>query len=211
MPPHSRNLRGFQAVGRVAHPVESAALAGGGGGVRTHETLSGLTVFKTSGVNRFPTPPFSMACSIVTYAARDDNPWQASNAATLALTRRTPDETCASCSENPPFTRAARMIRFQCNYSQSLAARSLGQPAREGSAMLRRNLILAVAASVALAGFVGAPLRAQNSSAQQSQPAAAPYPAPAPNPAAKFLKTEVPAYHAEPPKGALPDTLDPAQ
>ena len=69
--------------------------------------------------------------------------------------------------------------------------------------MLRRDLILAVAASVALAGFGAAPLRAQNSSAQQSQPA--------PNPAAKFLKTEVPAYHAEPPKGALPDTLDPAQ
>src|SRR5271155_1044131 len=33
-------------------------LAGGGGGIRTHETLSGLTVFKTAGVNRFPTPPF---------------------------------------------------------------------------------------------------------------------------------------------------------
>jgi hypothetical protein len=32
-------------------------LAGGGGGIRTHETLSGLTVFKTAGVNRFPTPP----------------------------------------------------------------------------------------------------------------------------------------------------------
>jgi hypothetical protein len=31
---------------------------GGGGGIRTHETLSGLTVFKTAGVNRFPTPPF---------------------------------------------------------------------------------------------------------------------------------------------------------
>ena len=28
---------------------------GGGGGIRTHETLSGLTVFKTAGVNRFPT------------------------------------------------------------------------------------------------------------------------------------------------------------
>jgi hypothetical protein len=32
-------------------------VAGGGGGIRTHETLSGLTVFKTAGVNRFPTPP----------------------------------------------------------------------------------------------------------------------------------------------------------
>ena len=77
--------------------------------------------------------------------------------------------------------------------------------------MLRRNLILAVPAIVALAGFGAAPLRAQNSSAQRSQPASDPSPAPAPNPAAKFLKTEVPAYHAEPPKGALPETLDPAQ
>ncbi|HXN27974.1 MAG TPA: CYCXC family (seleno)protein [Candidatus Acidoferrales bacterium] len=77
--------------------------------------------------------------------------------------------------------------------------------------MLRRELILAVAAWVALAGFGAAPLRAQNSSAQQSQPAPASSPAPAPSPAAKFLKTEVPPYHSEPPKGALPDTLDPAQ
>jgi hypothetical protein len=36
---------------------EMRRLAGGGGGIRTHETLSGLTVFKTAGVNRFPTPP----------------------------------------------------------------------------------------------------------------------------------------------------------
>jgi hypothetical protein len=30
----------------------------GGGGIRTPETLSGLTVFKTAGFNRSPTPPF---------------------------------------------------------------------------------------------------------------------------------------------------------
>jgi hypothetical protein len=30
---------------------------GGGGGIRTPETLSGLTVFKTAGFNRSPTPP----------------------------------------------------------------------------------------------------------------------------------------------------------
>jgi hypothetical protein len=77
--------------------------------------------------------------------------------------------------------------------------------------MLRRKLMGAVVASLALAGFGGAPLRAQNSSAQQSQPAPAASPAPAPTPAAKFLKTEVPAYHAEPHKGVLPDTLDPEQ
>ncbi len=47
---------------------------GGGGGIRTHETLSGLTVFKTAGVNRFPTPPSTIGCSIVTYAAFGDNP-----------------------------------------------------------------------------------------------------------------------------------------
>src|SRR5580692_2556175 len=48
-------------------------LAGGGGGIRTHETLSGLTVFKTAGVNRFPTPPISVAGSILTYGAFVDN------------------------------------------------------------------------------------------------------------------------------------------
>ena len=31
---------------------------GGGGGIRTPETLSSLTVFKTAGFNRSPTPPF---------------------------------------------------------------------------------------------------------------------------------------------------------
>ena len=36
----------------------ASSVRGGGGGIRTHETLSGLTVFKTAGVNRFPTPPF---------------------------------------------------------------------------------------------------------------------------------------------------------
>jgi hypothetical protein len=33
---------------------------GGGGGIRTPETLSGLTVFKTAGFNRSPTPPSSI-------------------------------------------------------------------------------------------------------------------------------------------------------
>ena len=32
--------------------------SGGGGGIRTPETLSSLTVFKTAGFNRSPTPPF---------------------------------------------------------------------------------------------------------------------------------------------------------
>jgi hypothetical protein len=30
---------------------------GGGGGIRTHETLSGLTVFKTAAFNHSATPP----------------------------------------------------------------------------------------------------------------------------------------------------------
>jgi hypothetical protein len=75
--------------------------------------------------------------------------------------------------------------------------------------MRRRSVILAVVSSFVLALPGAASLRAQNSSGQASQ--SAPAPAPAANPAAKFLKTEVPAFHAEPPKGALPDTLDPAQ
>jgi Protein of unknown function with PCYCGC motif len=69
--------------------------------------------------------------------------------------------------------------------------------------MLRRVVILAVVSSVALAAFGAPPLHAQNSASQDS-PAA-------PNPAAKSLKVAVPAYHAEPPKSSLPETLDPAQ
>ena len=36
---------------------KKARLRGGGGGIRTPETLSGLTVFKTAGFNHSPTPP----------------------------------------------------------------------------------------------------------------------------------------------------------
>ena len=39
-------------------PGRTHALNGGGGGIRTPETLTGLTVFKTAGFNRSPTPPF---------------------------------------------------------------------------------------------------------------------------------------------------------
>jgi hypothetical protein len=46
-----------EMVGSMTEQREIPRLAGGGGGIRTHETLSGLTVFKTAGVNRFPTPP----------------------------------------------------------------------------------------------------------------------------------------------------------
>jgi hypothetical protein len=69
--------------------------------------------------------------------------------------------------------------------------------------MIRRALILAVVSGVAFAAFGPSSLRAQNSATQDS--------AAMPNPAAKSLKVPVPPYHAEPPKGPLPDTLDPAQ
>ena len=69
--------------------------------------------------------------------------------------------------------------------------------------MLRKAIILTVVFVAALAGFGAGFLHAQNSSGQESQPA--------PSPAAKAPKAEVPAYHAEPPKNPLPDTLDPAQ
>src|SRR5262245_2174729 len=39
---------------RISHLIG----CGGGGGIRTPETLSSLTVFKTAGFNHSPTPPF---------------------------------------------------------------------------------------------------------------------------------------------------------
>jgi hypothetical protein len=69
--------------------------------------------------------------------------------------------------------------------------------------MIRKLLILTIIFGAAVAGFGAGFLHAQNSSSQESHAA--------PSPAAKFLKTDVPAYHAGPPKGPLPDTLDPAQ
>jgi len=50
-----RAIRGI--LQQYAAQRKSARLDGGGGGIRTHETLSGLTVFKTAGFNRSPTPP----------------------------------------------------------------------------------------------------------------------------------------------------------
>jgi hypothetical protein len=60
----SRGIRGTQ---------RNSQLAGGGGGIRTHETLSGLTVFKTAGVNHFPTPPLKTAFLMLAYMALRDN------------------------------------------------------------------------------------------------------------------------------------------
>jgi hypothetical protein len=50
-----RQNRDFSAYTGICRG--NSGVNGGGGGIRTHETLSGLTVFKTAGVNHFPTPP----------------------------------------------------------------------------------------------------------------------------------------------------------
>jgi hypothetical protein len=50
----------------VARRLAGVLSDGGGGGIRTPETLSGLTVFKTAGFNRSPTPPFPIITAINT-------------------------------------------------------------------------------------------------------------------------------------------------
>jgi hypothetical protein len=47
-------LRAEQSIEKI---LQQTLLRGGGGGIRTPETLSGLTVFKTAGFNHSPTPP----------------------------------------------------------------------------------------------------------------------------------------------------------
>ena len=42
---------------RIPNTSLYSKIDGGGGGIRTPETLSGLTVFKTAGFNHSPTPP----------------------------------------------------------------------------------------------------------------------------------------------------------
>ncbi len=51
-------LLGFQLGKGYLRTVQ--VLSGGGGGIRTPETLSSLTVFKTAGFNRSPTPPIKL-------------------------------------------------------------------------------------------------------------------------------------------------------
>jgi hypothetical protein len=46
---------------------------GGGGGIRTHETLSGLTVFKTAAFNHSATPPMLTRIAMVAYSESADN------------------------------------------------------------------------------------------------------------------------------------------
>src|SRR5271170_5256077 len=50
-----RRVRYIQSLGTRPHQN-----AGGGGGIRTPETLTGLTVFKTAGLNHSPTPPLAI-------------------------------------------------------------------------------------------------------------------------------------------------------
>ncbi len=49
--------RGAGAWQKDSRNCEIGSNGGGGGGIRTHETLSGLTVFKTAAFNRSATPP----------------------------------------------------------------------------------------------------------------------------------------------------------
>src|SRR5277367_2848930 len=53
---------------RCSNCLQSGPLGcGGGGGIRTPETLSSLTVFKTAGFNRSPTPPFAILAYSASY------------------------------------------------------------------------------------------------------------------------------------------------
>src|SRR5713226_3800197 len=56
-PCRKRYERTAQARVPVLPKRVRSGLGGGGGGIRTPETLSGLTVFKTAGFNHSPTPP----------------------------------------------------------------------------------------------------------------------------------------------------------
>src|SRR5690349_168969 len=63
----SRGVFGMASRAAFNGVLSRTALSvyGGGGGIRTHETLSGLTVFKTAGFNRSPTPPILSSSNIV--------------------------------------------------------------------------------------------------------------------------------------------------
>ncbi|MFY9802922.1 MAG: CYCXC family (seleno)protein [Candidatus Acidiferrales bacterium] len=84
--------------------------------------------------------------------------------------------------------------------------------------MLRKFLVVAAAVSgFAVAGLGAGSLYAQNASAQDAPPAATATQATVPGPmkmptgAGANHKADIPAYHAEAPKGPLPQTLDPKQ
>ena len=56
---------------RIPNTSLYSKIDGGGGGIRTPETLSGLTVFKTAGFNHSPTPPLpSLTGNALAFQAR---------------------------------------------------------------------------------------------------------------------------------------------
>ncbi len=71
--PHNQHDGGNPRCGQVGKEVvQCQRLAGGGGGIRTPEALSSLTVFKTAGFNRSPTPPFlivAYSMTLTTFSA----------------------------------------------------------------------------------------------------------------------------------------------
>ena len=56
---------------KAARHERGNLLCGGGGGIRTPETLSGLTVFKTAGFNHSPTPPLVILPAAASASASD--------------------------------------------------------------------------------------------------------------------------------------------
>src|SRR5713226_530903 len=62
-----RNAKSPRPHGHYLTVLVASLWAGGGGGIRTPETLSSLTVFKTAGFNRSPTPPIVIITGNSTY------------------------------------------------------------------------------------------------------------------------------------------------
>src|SRR5215467_7508553 len=87
--------------------MKSRNSSGGGGGIRTPETLSSLTVFKTAGFNRSPTPPLL----ILTYSASKqqsrDN-WLALDSARLAVIKSRLSSNCTDVLSDWVHTRELR-------------------------------------------------------------------------------------------------------
>ncbi len=76
--------------------------------------------------------------------------------------------------------------------------------------MVRRLLVVSAILGFAIAALGAGSARAQDSSTPAAEPAKVHDHAQASGTAAK-AKTDIPAYHAEAPKGPLPETLDPKQ
>ena len=77
------------------HPF-LAGKRGGEGGIRTPETLTGLTVFKTAGLNRSPTSPHSIISARMAWRSRADFLFGVQD------TRRTVSAWPKQCTALPP-------------------------------------------------------------------------------------------------------------